>query len=64
MRGDKEHNVTTIDPSRGMVSCNECGYAWWYNLRTGGCRPTRWWLCPQGCNDPRQVAGAEDGAAG
>lgn len=61
MRGDKIHKVTTLDPFKGAVQCNECRSAWAYGLWPGGRRPVRWWLCPQGCNalkKPEEKRGA------
>ncbi len=43
--------VSWEDPSRGWVSCDQCGERWCVNTPANGARhPRGTWLCPNGCN--------------
>lgn len=46
------HNVTITDTGWVPVSCTTCSETWQPMLGSRGRLPRRWWLCPQGCNDP------------
>ena len=41
--------------NEGHFECLECGATWSPNIQPGGKLPRRWWVCPNGCNDPRKA---------
>src|SRR5437870_1301630 len=44
--------VELEDAARPILRCAECGQGWSPNFQSGGRLRRRYWVCPNGCNDP------------
>lgn len=45
--------VELLNPSSGLMECQDCGQCWIASIRSGGRYYRGSWQCPNGCNRGR-----------
>ena len=45
--------IRLVDPENRFLFCPECNQGFQALIKPGGGLYRRYWVCPNGCNDPR-----------